>query len=145
MGSLPLGVQINNLELKPYSGSKLSRSAGCFSVILRKANKVLVKLSSGKFSFFSKNCRATFGVVANSTFFLKKFSKAGSKCWFGRKPHVRGTAINAVDHPHGGGEGKSRIGRFPVSPWGKLCKSKKTRKLFLLYKFCFSKGFVFSN
>jgi len=124
LGILPIGSHIHNVEIQPAFGGKVIKAAGCFGIVLQKKSYVLIKLPSGQSSFFSPNCRATFGEVSA----FRKFSaiyKAGQSRWLGRRPGVRGVAINAVDHPHGGGEGKSQIGRIPVSPWGSIKKGKK--------------------
>ena len=124
IGIFPIGSHIHNVELQPFSGGKIARSTGCFGIILQKNTYVLVKLPSGQTLYCSPNNRASFGEV-NSFKMLYKIYKAGQSRWLGRRPTVRGVAINAVDHPHGGGEGKGRLGRVPVSPWGSILKGKK--------------------
>jgi large subunit ribosomal protein L2 len=104
----------------------LIKSAGCFGVVLQKDKYILVKLPSGQAPFFSKNTRATFGEVNSYRKFIRLY-KAGQSRWLGKRPTVRGTAINAVDHPHGGGEGRTSGGRHPVTPWGKPTKGARTR------------------
>jgi len=126
LGMFPIGSHIHNLEIQPYFGGKLIKSAGCFGVVLQKNKYILVKLPSGQTAFFSRNARATFGEV--SSFKRSRVMyKAGQSRWLGKRPSVRGVAINPVDHPHGGGEGKGRIGRIPVSPWGSIIKGQKKK------------------
>jgi large subunit ribosomal protein L2 len=123
----PVGSFINCLETNPFLGSKLIRSSGCFGIILQVEGLfVLVKLPSGQLAYFPPYCRATFGEVS-SKIYKVSFYKAGNSRFFGFRPSVRGVAINSVDHPHGGGEGKSRIGRNPVSPWGFKLGMKKRK------------------
>ncbi len=126
---IPIGSQIYNIELLPNTIGKLSRSAGAFSILLKKnTNFSLIKLNSGQHYILSNNCWATIGQVSNmNKRFIKKF-KAGQNRWLGKRPSVRGVAMNPIDHPHGGGEGKTSGGRPSVSLWGKLTKGKKTVK-----------------
>lgn len=124
LGIFPIGSHIHNLEIQPNFGGKLIKAAGCFGTVLQKERYVLIKLPSGQAAFFSKNSRATFGEVSSFRK-LGTLYKAGQSRWLGKRPSVRGTAINPSDHPHGGGEGKGRIGRIPVSPWGSITKGKK--------------------
>lgn len=125
LSSIPVGSHVHNVEIQPEFGGKIIRSPGCFGVVLQKnIFSTLVKLPSGQLIIIPSSSRASYGEVNN----YKKFyslSKAGQARWLGKRPAVRGVAINAKDHPHGGGEGKSRLGRFPVSPWGSLLKGKK--------------------
>ncbi|MGP1923304.1 MAG: 50S ribosomal protein L2, partial [Candidatus Hodgkinia cicadicola] len=110
-------------------GASLARSAGCSCQIVAKLiNGILIKLTSGESKVISGQCAATVGCVSNREHNLNKIGKAGRNRWLGRRPSVRGVAMNPVDHPHGGGEGKTSGGRHPVSPWGKLTKGKKTTK-----------------
>ena len=127
---IPLGTEIHNLELHPGSGGQLVRSAGSVAQIIAKEGKwVTVRLPSGEVRLISQNCWATIGRVGNSDALNIKLGKAGRKRWLGVRPHVRGSAMNPVDHPHGGGEGRAPIGRSrPVSPWGKPALGAKTRK-----------------
>ena len=127
---IPLGTEIHNLELHPGSGGQLVRSAGSVAQIIAKEGKwVTVRLPSGEVRLISQNCWATIGRVGNSDALNLKLGKAGRKRWLGSRPHVRGSAMNPVDHPHGGGEGRAPIGRsHPVSPWGKPALGAKTRK-----------------
>jgi large subunit ribosomal protein L2 len=127
--NIPVGTIIHNIELKPKKGAQLARSAGAFVQLIGKdAQNVLVKLRSGEVRLIDANCRATIGAVSNQDHQNQKLGKAGRSRWKGIKPTVRGVAMNPVDHPHGGGEGKTSGGRHPVTPWGKSTKGKKTRK-----------------
>ncbi|PIM95693.1 50S ribosomal protein L2 [Candidatus Hodgkinia cicadicola] len=127
LGNLPLGTKISNVELYPKSGGNLSRSAGCCCQILAKfQDKVLIKLNSGIKRLLNKKCTATVGIISNKNHFSKTIGKAGRSRWLGKRPSVRGVAMNPIDHPMGGGEGKTSGGRHPVSPWGKLSKGGKT-------------------
>ena len=127
--NMPDGTIIHNLELKPGKGGQLARSAGCSAQILGSEGKyVIVRLSSGEVRKFLSNCRATIGSVGNGDHSLVKIGKAGRTRWLGERPTVRGSAMNPVDHPHGGGDGKAPIGRkSPMSPWGKKTMGVKTR------------------
>ena len=127
ISALPVGAFIHNLERCPNRGGQLIRAAGCFGQVVLKQDSVLIKLPSGNICAFSPTCRAVFGVLSNETHSLVSDLKAGKSRWLGRRPSVRGVAINPIDHPHGGGEGKSKVGRHPVSAWGRLTKGKKTR------------------
>lgn len=125
---LPINSKISCIEEFKKKGFSYIRSAGTSGVLVNKdfKNKVLIKFPSGKFKFFSKDSLATFGENANSIKTFKK-NKAGRSRWLGKRPVVRGVAMNPIDHPHGGGEGKTSGGRPSVSPWGKLTKGVKTR------------------
>ncbi|WP_259286100.1 50S ribosomal protein L2 [Candidatus Nasuia deltocephalinicola] len=124
--NIPLGVKIHCVESTPGNGAVYSRSAGSYCVVISNYfNFVIVMLRSGLLKKLSFMCRATIGEVGNSEHFLIKLGKAGCKRNFGIRPTVRGVAMNPVDHPHGGGEGKSSGGRDPVTPWGKLLKPLK--------------------
>ena len=127
---IPNGVKIHNLELIPLQGGKLIRSAGCYGVILARFERyVTIKLPSKEIKLINSKCFATIGQLTNVDFFLKNFKKAGCKRWLGIRPSVRGSAMNAVDHPHGGGKGKASIGKKkPFTPWGKPALGVKTRK-----------------
>nr|BBC77580.1 ribosomal protein L2 [Nitzschia sp. PL1-4] len=127
---IPIGKSIHNIELLPKKGGQLVRAAGTFAKILAKNNKyVTLRLPSKEIRLFNKNCTATIGEVGNSEHNQIKSGKAGRIRWFGRRPKVRGTAMNPCDHPHGGGEGKAPIGRVqPLTPWGKGTLGIKTRK-----------------
>ncbi|MFQ6083418.1 MAG: 50S ribosomal protein L2 [Candidatus Aminicenantia bacterium] len=126
---IPLGTTIHNIELKKGKGGQLARSAGSGAqVVAKEGNYAQVKLPSSEIRLIHLDCRATVGQVGNIDHENISIGKAGRKRWMGRKPHVRGTAMNPIDHPHGGGEGKSKGGRHPVSPWGQPTKGYKTRK-----------------
>ncbi|MBM4140609.1 MAG: 50S ribosomal protein L2 [Nitrospira sp.] len=128
LSDMPLGTFIHNIELHPGQGAKLARSAGSSAQMIAKEEKyVQVKLSSGEVRFIPSGCMATIGQVSNPDHENISYGKAGRIRWLGRKPHVRGVAMNPVDHPLGGGEGKSSGGRSACSPWGKP-EGVKTRK-----------------
>ncbi|MFP3018907.1 MAG: 50S ribosomal protein L2 [Candidatus Hodgkinia cicadicola] len=127
---LPIGITICNVEIHPSGGAALARAAGCScQVVAKLANGILIKLSSGESKIICAQCSATVGCISNREHNLNKIGKAGRNRWLGWRPSVRGVAMNPVDHPHGGGEGKTSGGRHPVSPWGKLTKGKKTVKV----------------
>jgi len=127
--SIPVGTIIHNVELKPGKGGQLARSAGSYAQLLSKdGGYALIRLRSGEVRKVLSLCRATVGAVSNSDNKNIVFGKAGRKRWMGIRPTVRGVAMNPVDHPHGGGEGKTSGGRHPVTPWGKPTKGKKTRR-----------------
>ena len=127
--NIPLGETVHNLEMKIGKGAQLVRSAGeAAQVMAKEGDYVLVKLPSGETRLLYGLCRATVGQVGNIEHQNIKIGKAGAQRWRGRRPHVRGVAMNPVDHPHGGGEGRTSGGRHPVSPWGQLAKGYKTRK-----------------
>ncbi|MFZ9470769.1 MAG: 50S ribosomal protein L2 [Rickettsiales bacterium] len=126
---IPIGSTIHNIEIKPGSGGVISRSAGNSSQLVGKdGGYALVKMQSGEIRLFSLNCMATIGSVSNPDNKNATIGKAGRSRWLGIRPTVRGVAMNPVDHPHGGGEGKTSGGRHPVSPTGKPTKGKITRK-----------------
>lgn len=129
MINIPLGTVIHNIEMKIGKGAQMVRSAGASAQLMAKdGNQVLVKLPSGEVRRFSKDCRACIGQVGNSEHGSQKMGKAGRARWRGIRPSVRGVAMNPVDHPMGGGEGKSSGGRHPCSPWGTPSKGYKTKK-----------------
>ena len=129
LSDIPAGTNIHNIELSPNGGGKLVRSAGSSAQISGvDENYSIVKLSSGEIRKIISTARATIGSVSNSDQQNIKIGKAGRKRWIGKRPSVRGVAMNPVDHPHGGGEGKTSGGRSPVSPWGQSAKGLKTRK-----------------
>lgn len=130
LANIPDGTMIHNVELKPGKGGQIARSAGCSAQILGSEEKyVLVRLSSGEVRKILKTCRATIGIVGNGDHSLVNVGKAGRTRWMGVRPTVRGSVMNPVDHPHGGGEGRTPIGRKnPVSPWGKPALGARTRK-----------------
>ena len=126
--SIPLGSVIHNVELRPGKGGQIARSAGSYvSLLGKEGGYAIVRLRSGETRKIHLACRATIGEVSNSEHSLKKFGKAGAKRWIGIRPTVRGVAMNPVDHPMGGGEGRSSGGRHPCSPWGWKTKGYKTR------------------
>ncbi len=129
MSNIPLGTIIHNIEMKIGKGAQLVRSAGAAAQLMAKdGDYVLVKLPSGEVRKFRKECRACIGAVGNSEHGSEKLGKAGRNRWKGKRPTVRGVAMNPVDHPMGGGEGKSSGGRHPCTPWGMPTKGYKTRK-----------------
>ncbi|AVD71890.1 50S ribosomal protein L2 [Desulfobulbus oralis] len=128
MFNIPLGTVIHNIEMKIGKGAQMVRSAGSAAQLMAKdGNHVLVKLPSGEVRRFSKDCRACIGQVGNTEYGSQKMGKAGRARWHGIRPSVRGVAMNPVDHPMGGGEGKSSGGRHPCSPWGTPSKGFKTK------------------
>ncbi len=127
--SMPVGTIIHNVELKPGKGGQLARAAGAYAQLVSKdTNYVTIKLRSGETRMILSLCRATVGAVSNPDNQNISLGKAGRSRWLGIRPTVRGVAMNPVDHPHGGGEGKTSGGRHPVTPWGKATKGKKTRR-----------------
>lgn len=127
--NIPLGTVVHNVELKIGKGGQLARSAGSYVQIMgRDAGYVIVKLSSGEVRLIKGECRATVGSVSNPDHQNRSYGKAGRMRWLGFRPSVRGVAMNPVDHPMGGGEGRTSGGRHPVTPWGIPTKGKKTRK-----------------
>ena len=126
--NIPVGTVVHNLEMRPGKGAQIARSAGASVQIAgRDGAYVLCKLRSGEMRKILAECKATIGEVGNSEHSLRKLGKAGAKRWRGVRPTVRGVAMNPVDHPHGGGEGRTSGGRNPVTPWGVPTKGKKTR------------------
>ncbi|MFA9412322.1 MAG: 50S ribosomal protein L2, partial [Deltaproteobacteria bacterium] len=129
LANIPLGTDIHNIELKPGKGGMLARSAGSYGTLTSRDGKyAIIKLPSGESRMVLTTCRATIGVTSNGDHGLEKSGKAGRSRWKGRRPRVRGVAMNPVDHPMGGGEGRTAGGRHPCSPWGQLAKGLKTRK-----------------
>lgn len=127
--SIPVGAQVHCIELKPGKGAQLARSAGATAQLVAKDGAyATLRFRSGEMRKIFSECRAVIGEVGNSEHNLISLGKAGASRWRGRRPTVRGVAMNPVDHPHGGGEGKSSGGRHPVSPWGQPTKGYKTRK-----------------
>lgn len=128
--NIPVGTVVHNIELNPRAGASVARSAGSSAQILGREDKyVLLRLKSGETRKFLGNCRATVGEVGNTDHELVNLGKAGRKRHMGVRPTVRGSVMNPVDHPHGGGEGKAPVGRKqPMTPWGKPALGKKTRK-----------------
>ena len=134
-------IRDSNIELAPNSGGKLARSAGSSAQITGSDdNYCIVKLNSGETRKIINTARATIGTVSNNDHQNIKIGKAGRNRWRGKRPSVRGVAMNPVDHPHGGGEGKTSGGRSPVSPWGQSAKGLKTRKNKMTEKYIISRG-----
>jgi len=126
--NIPVGSTIHCIEMRPGKGAQLARSAGAaVQLVAREGNYAQLRLRSGEVRKVHVDCRATVGEVSNSEHSLRKLGKAGAKRWRGIRPTVRGVAMNPVDHPHGGGEGRTSGGRHPVSPWGTPTKGYKTR------------------
>jgi large subunit ribosomal protein L2 len=129
LSAIPLGMDVHNIEMLPRQGGVLCRSAGMKATLAaRDADWAQINLPSGEIRRVPAACRATIGVVGNADHMGIVLGKAGRKRWLGRRPHVRGTAMNPIDHPHGGGEGRTKGGRHPVSPTGKSAKGGATRK-----------------
>ena len=127
--SMPIGTIIHNVELKPGKGGQMARSAGSYAQLVgRDAGYAQIRLGSGELRMVMDGCMATVGAVSNPDHMNEVLGKAGRVRHMGRRPHVRGVAMNPVDHPHGGGEGKTSGGRHPVTPWGKITRGRKTRK-----------------
>ncbi len=128
MRNIPLGTIIHNVEMKPGKGGQLARAAGAYAQLIGKdAGYALLRVGSGEQRMVRAECMATIGAVSNPDHKNIKLAKAGRSRWLGRRPKVRGVAMNPIDHPHGGGEGRSSGGRDPVTPWGKPTKGKRTR------------------
>jgi large subunit ribosomal protein L2 len=128
LAAIPVGTIIHNIEMKPGAGAKVARSAGTFAQLVGKdAGYAQVKLMSGELRVVRAECMATIGAVSNPDNSNIHIGKAGRSRWLGRRPHNRGVVMNPVDHPHGGGEGRTSGGRHPVTPWGKPTKGYKTR------------------
>ena len=127
--NIPVGSTVHCVELKPGKGAQLARSAGAsVQLVAREGSHATIRLRSGEMRKVLSECKATIGEVSNSEHSLRKLGKAGASRWRGVRPTVRGVAMNPVDHPHGGGEGRTSGGRHPVSPWGMPTKGHKTRK-----------------
>ncbi len=128
--NIPVGTILHNVEMKPGKGGQLARSAGAYVQLVGKdQGYALIRLKSGEVRKVPGTCMASVGAVSNQDHQNQKLGKAGRSRWKGKRPHVRGVAMNPVDHPHGGGEGKTSGGRHPVSPWGKPTKGKRTRSV----------------
>jgi large subunit ribosomal protein L2 len=128
MRSMPVGTIIHNVEMKAGKGGQIARAAGTFAQLVgRDQGYALLRLSSGELRMVRAECRATIGAVSNPDQQNIVIAKAGRNRWLGHRPSVRGVAMNPIDHPHGGGEGRTSGGRHPVTPWGKPTKGKKTR------------------
>jgi large subunit ribosomal protein L2 len=129
IGNIPIGTIVHNIELKPGKGGQVARSAGTYAQIVgRDREYVIVRLNSTEQRLVHGRCMATVGAVSNPDSMNTSIGKAGRKRWMGRRPHNRGVAMNPIDHPHGGGEGRTSGGRHPVTPWGFPTKGKKTRR-----------------
>ncbi|MFY8144943.1 MAG: 50S ribosomal protein L2, partial [Caulobacter sp.] len=126
--AMPIGSIIHNIELKPLKGGQIARSAGAYAQLVgRDAGYAQIRLNSGELRMVPDGCMATVGAVSNPDHMNEVLGKAGRSRHKGRRPHVRGVAMNPVDHPHGGGEGRTSGGRHPVTPWGKPTKGSRTR------------------
>ncbi|MDA8041221.1 MAG: 50S ribosomal protein L2, partial [Pirellulales bacterium] len=129
LSAIPLSTTVHNIELQPGRGGRMCRSAGTSATLMaREAGWAQISLPSGEIRRVPAACRATIGAIGNSEHMNVRLGKAGRSRWLGRRPHVRGTAMNPIDHPHGGGEGRTKGGRHPVSPTGKSAKGGGTRK-----------------
>jgi large subunit ribosomal protein L2 len=129
LSAVPVGTIVHNIEMKPGKGGQIARSAGTYAQYLgRDAGYALLRLNSGEVRRVRLECKATIGAVSNPDHMNQVLGKAGRNVWRNRRPSVRGTAMNPIDHPHGGGEGRTKGGRHPVTPWGKPTKGAKTRK-----------------
>jgi len=128
LSAIPIGTSVHNVEMKPQKGGQMARAAGAFVQLVGKlSGKAQLKLRSGEIRVVPLECRATIGVVSNAEHQNITYAKAGRSRWLGIRPTVRGVAMNPVDHPHGGGEGRTSGGRHPVTPWGVPTKGYKTR------------------
>ena len=128
LSNIPVGTLIHNVELKPGKGAQLARSAGTYvQLVGRDRGHAILRLSSGEVRLVRSECMASIGAVSNPDQQNIKIGKAGRSRWLGKRPHVRGVVMNPIDHPHGGGEGRTSGGRHPVTPWGKPTKGKRTR------------------
>src|SRR5690606_29499426 len=126
--NIPLGTQVHCVEMRPGKGAQLARAAGSsVQLVARAGAYATLRLRSGEMRRVPADCKATVGEVGNNEHSLRSLGKAGAQRWRGRRPHVRGVAMNPVDHPHGGGEGRTSGGRHPVTPWGVPTKGHKTR------------------
>ena len=126
--AMPVGTIVHNIELKPGKGGQIARSAGAYAQLVgRDQGTAILRLNSGEQRIVLGSCMATVGAVSNPDHGNVNLGKAGRKVWMGKRPHNRGVTMNPVDHPHGGGEGRTSGGRHPVTPWGKPTKGKKTR------------------
>jgi len=127
--SVPVGTIVHNVELKPAKGGQLARAGGTYvQLVGRDQGYALLRLASGEVRMVRQECMATIGAVSNPDQANVKLGKAGRKRWLGKRPSVRGVAMNPIDHPHGGGEGRTSGGRHPVTPWGKPTKGRRTRQ-----------------
>ena len=128
LAAMPVGTIVHNIEMKPGKGGQIARAAGAYAQYLgRDAGYALLRLNSGEVRRVRLECKATVGAVSNPDHMNEVLAKAGRNVWRNKRPSVRGTAMNPIDHPHGGGEGRTKGGRHPVTPWGKPTKGAKTR------------------
>ena len=129
LANIPVGTQIHNIEIKPGKGGQMVRTAGASAQLMaREGLYAQVRLPSGETRMVLVTCTATVGQVGNAEHELVQLGKAGKKRWLGKRPHQRGVSMNPIDHPHGGGEGRTSGGRHPITPWGKPTKGHKTRQ-----------------
>jgi large subunit ribosomal protein L2 len=129
LSAVPVGTVVHNIEIKPGKGGQIARAAGSYAQYLgRDAGYAILRLNSSEVRRVPLGCLATIGAVSNPDHMNEVIGKAGRNVWRGKRPAVRGTAMNPIDHPHGGGEGRTKGGRHPVTPWGKPTKGAKTRK-----------------
>jgi large subunit ribosomal protein L2 len=129
LSSIPVGTMVHNIELKPGKGGQIARSAGGYAQVMGREGKyIILRLPSGEMRKILSTCMATIGIVGNEDFINMVVGKAGRTRHLGIRPQTRGSAMNPIDHPHGGGEGKTNSGRHPVTPWGMPTKGYKTRK-----------------
>ncbi|MGQ0742626.1 MAG: 50S ribosomal protein L2 [Alphaproteobacteria bacterium] len=129
LSAVPVGTVVHNIEIKPGKGGQIARAAGSYAQYLgRDAGYAILRLNSSEVRRVPLECMATIGAVSNPDHMNEVIGKAGRNVWRGKRPAVRGTAMNPIDHPHGGGEGRTKGGRHPVTPWGKPTKGAKTRK-----------------
>ncbi|HET6521602.1 MAG TPA: 50S ribosomal protein L2 [Geminicoccaceae bacterium] len=127
--AIPVGTIVHNVEMKPGKGGQIARSAGTYvQLVGRDGDYAQIRLTSGEIRVVRQECMATVGAVSNPDHQNINIGKAGRSRWLGRRPHVRGVAMNPIDHPHGGGEGRTSGGRHPVTPWGKPTKGRRTRR-----------------
>ncbi len=127
--SIPIGTVVHNVEMKPGKGGQIARAAGTYvQLVGRDGDYAQLRLTSGEIRVVRQECMATVGAVSNPDHQNINLGKAGRSRWLGRRPHVRGVAMNPIDHPHGGGEGRTSGGRHPVTPWGKPTKGARTRR-----------------
>ena len=128
LAAMPVGTIVHNIEMKPGKGGQIARSAGTYAQLVgRDEQYAILRLTSGEQRLVPRSCMATVGAVSNPDNQNTNMGKAGRMRWLGKRPHVRGVVMNPVDHPHGGGEGRTSGGRHPVTPWGKPTKGKRTR------------------
>ncbi|MDB4257478.1 50S ribosomal protein L2 [Arcobacteraceae bacterium] len=129
LSNIPVGTMVHNIEMKPGKGGQIARSAGGYAQVMGREDKyIILRLPSGEMRKILGVCMATIGIVGNEDFSNMVIGKAGRQRHLGKRPQTRGSAMNPIDHPHGGGEGKTNSGRHPVSPWGMPTKGYKTRK-----------------